>query len=750
MVRWQRCRGSVERPADAGSFRRIGVPANVAACNRPVKTRPANRSGLKHARNDADRIVPAVIDVRRARGYCALHAGSIRRATMSSTDHRGEEDPMRPEPYVERVVRYPVKGLPGVPVAAHESVALEPGRGLRWDRSHAIEHGLVQPGTATGWNPRETYFHLAKHERIAAIRTSLDGGEGDHPVLTLTAPDGRAASVDLGGERDRTGHVPAERAEPVRDEASASPAAEPADAARAPGVDGLLAELLPAGPAGPPALVRTAAAGLWDWPAAHLSIINLATVDALAEAAGEPVDPRRFRGNLYLGGLPAWGELALLGRRIRLGDAVLEVFQVTDRCRATTINPLDAVSDLNVPALLASRFGHMFCGVYARVVEPGRFAPGDPIELVDADPDARSLESEPAWPRTARVVARRDESSTVTSIWLSDPLGFLPAAKPGQHVRVHLPGAAAPSWRCYTISAVEPGPDGTPGSDGGPGRLRISVKRDGRISTALHDDVEIGGELVVTGPFGDVTLDPDATGDLLFVSAGAGITPTVAMLRALAAGVGGDADRPRRIRVLHVERTAAELPLWDEVRAACAALGAEASVYLTRDAPEQVARLGATAGRPGAAGLAAALADLDVTSTTAYVCGPGTFTADVRATLDTLGVAPDRVHAEVFFSPTAAELTEPQPPSTTGPHRIALGDDVAVWRAESGSVLDAVEGIGVDWPSGCRVGACGTCARVLRAGEVEYLTEPLVPPPAGSVLVCCTAPTTDVVFEPAP
>lgn len=632
---------------------------------------------------------------------------------------------MRPQPYVERVVRYPVKGLPGVPVPPDERVTLEPGRGLRWDRGHAIEHGLVPARTPTGWNPRETYFHLAKHERIASFGTALDGGEGPNPVLTITAPDGRSASIDLGGDRDERG----------RAEASAPPADADADAT---GIDDLLAAHLPAGPAGPPALVRTAAAGLWDWPAAHLSIINLATVEALGEAAGEPVDARRFRGNLYLGGLPAWGELALLGRRIRLGEAVLEVFQVTDRCRATTVNPLDAVSDLNVPALLASRFGHMFCGVYARVVEPGRFAPGDPIELLD---ETTPLDGEPAWPRTARVLERQDESASVTSLWLSDPLGHLPHAKPGQHVRVHLPGAAAPSWRCYTISAVEPGISAVE-----PGRLRISVKRDGRVSSALHDEFEVGRELVVTGPFGDVMIEPDEPGDVLFVSAGAGITPTVAMLRALARS----ASRSRAVRVLHTDRTAADLPLWDEVRDACAVLGAEASVYLTRDTPEAATRLGATAGRPGADALASTLADLALEQLTVYVCGPGTFTADVRATLEALGVAGDRVRAEVFFSPTAAELTEPQPPSTDGPHRITFGDDELVWRRESGSVLDAVEGIGVDWPSGCRVGACGTCARVLRAGQVEYLTEPLVPPPAGSVLVCCTAPTTDVVFDPAP
>lgn len=605
--------------------------------------------------------------------------------------------------HLERIVRYPVKGLPGVPETA--GAELQPGHGLRWDRGHAVENGTVVPADRTAWQPRETYFHLAKHESIARIRTALEGADGDDPVLTLTTASG-FAEVRLAGS--------------------------PIDAAAA---NALLRATLPDGPQGPPTLVRTAAAGLWDWPAAHLSIINLATLDALAEAAGEPVDPRRFRGNLYLGGLPAWGELALLGRRVRLGEAVLEVFQPTDRCRATTINPLDAVSDLNVPALLASRFGHMFCGVYARVVEPGRIAPGDRIEPLD---ERRPLPAaEHGWPRTGRVVERRAESAEVTSFWFEDPLDLLPRARPGQHVRVHAPGAAAPNWRCYTISATERG------ESEHAGRFRITVKRDGRISTELHEHLEPGGELVVTGPFGEVVLEEDASRDLLLVSAGAGITPTAAMLRARRAAAGGG-----RVRVVHSDRDAASLALWDEVLDAVAALpDAAASLHLTRD-PAGAERLGASAGRPEAAAFDAVLAGLDLDRLDVYACGPGTFTADVRAQLAELGVDPQRVRAEVFFSPSSAELAEPRPPSTSGPHRITIGDDELDWTPESGSVLDAVEGIGLDWTSGCRVGVCGTCVRKLAQGSVEYLSEPLAPPPAGSVLVCCSAPTSDLVFDP--
>lgn len=598
--------------------------------------------------------------------------------------------------HLARLVRYPVKGLPGVPDA---SASIRPGRGLRHDRGLAIDRGTVPERDAAGWNPRETYFHLAMTEQIALLGTGLRDPESESAVLTIDAGTG---SVDL--RLDPSGFDADRRA-----------------------VDALLAETLPAGPLGPPVLRRTGVQ-LWDWPAAQLSIINLATVRALASAAGADVDLRRFRANLYLDGLEPWAELGLLGRRIRIGDAEFEVFQPTDRCRATTIDPERAVSDLNVPALLAGRFGHMFCGVYARPVTTGTISVGDALTVVPGD--VPLTPATPNWPRRGTVVAAEPAGGAVRSLWIEDAAGLASAATPGQHIRLHLPGEAAPSWRCYTISGVREG------------AFRVSVKRDGRVSTALHGFAP-GSELVVSGPFGDVTLDEAGDRDVVLLSAGVGITPTAAMLRGLA----GAAEAGRRVRVLHVDRDAATVPLWDEVLFSAERAGADVRLHLTRASDDEASAVGAVAGRPGADALSGLLAGLEPARLAVYACGPVGFTEGVRRELAVLGVAEDDIHVEVFFSPTTAELTEPREPSTPGPHRITVGDDEIEWRPESGRLLDAVEGIGIPWPSGCRVGACGTCERPLRSGTIEYLQDPVSPPKAGRVLVCCAVPTSDVVLD---
>jgi len=378
----------------------------------------------------------------------------------------------------------------------------------------------------------------------------------------------------------------------------------------------------------------------------------------------------------------------------------------------------------------------------------------------------------------------------VTSFWFRDAAGYGQGARPGQHIRVHLPGEAFPAWRCYTISGVRDD------------AFRISVKRDGRISGALHDRFAAGSGLVVTCPFGDVTIDPEDTSDLVLLSAGVGITPTVAMLRALVA-VGAR----RRVRVLHVDRNPTSLPLWEEVRAAADRLDASVRLHLTRaggnlsgdvvsgestagrgTADEGIPGTGiadegaaggriteggvsdewaadesilgerisseqvsdAIAGRPGAADYLAVLDGLDPDAVQVYACGPAAFTAEARQVLAGLGVGDDRIHVEVFFSPSTADLAEPREPSTAGPHEIRVGDDAIPWTRDTGSILDAVEGAGIPLPSGCRTGVCGTCAQTLVSGEVEYLQDPLAPPARGRVLVCCSVPVRDVVLEVRP
>src|SRR5262249_24100408 len=109
-----------------------------------------------------------------------------------------------------------------------------------------------------------------------------------------------------------------------------------------------------------------------------VSIINIASVAALEDMVGAPVNPLRFRANLYVGGWPAWHEFDLLGREILLsGGARLKVFKRIVRCAATNVDPETGIRDLAIPDARMGPLGHSGWGVYAEVGAGGGIGVGE-------------------------------------------------------------------------------------------------------------------------------------------------------------------------------------------------------------------------------------------------------------------------------------------------------------------------------------------------------------------------------------
>ena len=94
---------------------------------------------------------------------------------------------------------------------------------------------------------------------------------------------------------------------------------------------------------------------------------------------GAPVDPLRFRANLYVRGWAAWSEFDLIGQDLVVGGARLRVVKRIVRCAATEVDPATGARDLPVPRALMDNFGHADCGVYADVVAGGVITAGDAI-----------------------------------------------------------------------------------------------------------------------------------------------------------------------------------------------------------------------------------------------------------------------------------------------------------------------------------------------------------------------------------
>lgn len=118
------------------------------------------------------------------------------------------------------------------------------------------------------------------------------------------------------------------------------------------------------------------------------TLLSYASLERLREVAGAggAVDPRRFRMNFGVEGATAHEEDDWVGRRVRIGAALVAVAGHTGRCAVTTRDPDSGVVDFKALHHLAayrddveSREPLPF-GVYARVLEQGPVAVGDAVE----------------------------------------------------------------------------------------------------------------------------------------------------------------------------------------------------------------------------------------------------------------------------------------------------------------------------------------------------------------------------------
>lgn len=243
--------------------------------------------------------------------------------------------------------RYPVKGLSPEPL---DEVPIAAGRQIAGDRAFAIENG------PSGFDPQKPaklpkirFLCLMRNARLAGLETRYDAAERR---LEIRRGGALAIAVDLADPQERAA---------LEDWFSDFMGEE-----------------------------RRGQLKLLDAPGRHMfsdtargvvSIINRASVAAIEEFCGAPVDPLRFRGNLDIEGFGAWEELGWVGRRLTIGSTPFRVVDRTVRCAATEVDPTTAERDLRIPALLMKRLGHADCGIYAEALEDGRIEVGAPVRL---------------------------------------------------------------------------------------------------------------------------------------------------------------------------------------------------------------------------------------------------------------------------------------------------------------------------------------------------------------------------------
>ena len=279
-------------------------------------------------------------------------------------------------------------------------------------------------------------------------------------------------------------------------------------------------------------------------------------------------------------------------------------------------------------------------------------------------------------------VARRSEIARgIHAFELRDASGApLPAFTPGAHVTVRTPGGLL---RKYSLCNDPREAD----------RYVIAVKREpaGRGGSAsLVDDCAVDSMLQCSTPRNDFALN-DKARELLFIAGGIGITPIVSMVRHLRA------SGAPRFSLYYLTRSPEETAFADELAFEQGA----GRVVIHHDGgdAERAFDLWPLFERPRPVHV--------------YACGPRGLLQSIR---DMTGHwSATSIHVESFAD--AGTLAAPD----DRPFRVRLArSGVVVDVGANQSILDALRGQGLDVPSSCESGTCGTCRTRLVAGEADH------------------------------
>lgn len=320
----------------------------------------------------------------------------------------------------------------------------------------------------------------------------------------------------------------------------------------------------------------------------------------------------------------------------------------------------------------------------------------------------------------ARIAARRTETGDCATLTLA-PGRRWPAVEPGQHVQVGVSVDGVRCTRCFSVSSAGERTDGC---------LEITVKahEGGHVSQHLVHRAAVGEVVTLSAPAGEFVLPEPRPQRLLLISGGSGITPVMAMLRALCAeGHAGE------VVFLHYARGYRDLIFGDELDALARA---HPNLRLVRSVTGETPRPGDAAGHfrgEHLAGLTAPLADY-----AAFACGPAPLIEAVQGHWHDAGAA-GRLAVEHFQPPRRAAADEGG--------RVTFAASGVAADDTGASLLETAEAAGLTPDYGCRMGICHTCTCRKTEGTVRNLvTGRLSGAGAEDIQPCVSAPVGDVTL----
>ncbi|MEV4641883.1 1,2-phenylacetyl-CoA epoxidase subunit PaaE [Actinoplanes sp. NPDC049548] len=340
-------------------------------------------------------------------------------------------------------------------------------------------------------------------------------------------------------------------------------------------------------------------------------------------------------------------------------------------------------------------------------------------------------------PLRVAAVERLCEDAVAVTFDVPAELADRYAFRPGQSLTVRRTAEGVDERRTYSICA----PVG--------GRPRIGVREvpGGAVSSWLVREVRAGDEVEVAPPTGTFTPDLEAGGRHVLIAAGSGITPVLSIAASLLQRPGAE------ISILYGNRRAETVMFAEELADLKDTYPSRLELVhlLSREARE----VELLTGRLDAGKLRELLPLLiDVPAVDHWwLCGPFGMVTDATEVLGEYGIAPERIHRELFWvdeAPPEPLREEREPSGPSSDVTVVLdGRSTTAAVLEEQTILEGAQRSRPDLPFACKGGVCGTCRARVVEGEVRMRRNFALEPAevaAGFVLTCQSVPVSPKVI----
>lgn len=317
-----------------------------------------------------------------------------------------------------------------------------------------------------------------------------------------------------------------------------------------------------------------------------------------------------------------------------------------------------------------------------------------------------------------RVLEVRREAADSATLIIKPGWGFQFDYRAGQYIGIGLLVDGRWRWRSYSLTSP-------PVSGARTISITVKAMPEGFLSSHLVDGVAPGTVVRLAAPQGEFVLPDPAPPAVLFVTAGSGITPIMAMLRTLA-------HRHAITDVVHLHSA----PTADDT------LFAEELAALAREHPGYRLLLRTTRdqGRLELRGPETLDGEVsDWRDRQAWVCGPAALLGDAQRVWAAAGIV-DQLHIERFAVARTAT-------AEGGGTVTFVNSGKSVVADAATTLLEAGESVGVAMPFGCRMGICQSCVVALVAGQVRDLRTGADQEPGTRIQTCVSTAAGDCELD---